>query len=172
MGTGATPALCKLQGSASSHAGFLSLGTVEVWGLIIIRGRGGDCSVWCQLPGSISGLCALDGIGCVCAQLCLPPCDPMDCSPPDSSVHGIVQARILKWDAVSSSKRSSWPRDKTYISCIHCIGRQILYHWATWEARWQWHPLNHDKPKMSPDSPLFPVTLLILSGSCPYTSLG
>ena len=43
----------------------------------------------------------------------------------------IFQARILEWAAISYSRRSSWPRDRT---CISCIGRQILYHWATWEA--------------------------------------
>ena len=38
-------------------------------------------------------------------------CDPMDCSPLGSSVHGILQARILEWVIISSSRRSSWPRD-------------------------------------------------------------
>ena len=62
-------------------------------------------------------------------QSCLTLCDPMDCSPPGSSVHGILQARILEWAAISSSRRSSWPRKWTHISCLlHC--RQILYHWA------------------------------------------
>ena len=60
----------------------------------------------------------------VCAQLCL--CDSMDCSPPGSSVHGIFQARILEWVAISYSRGSSRPRDQTHISCIFCIGRQIL----------------------------------------------
>ena len=58
-------------------------------------------------------------------------CHPMDCSPPGFSVHGIVQARILEWVAISSSRGSSQPRDWT---CTSCIGRRILYHWATWEA--------------------------------------
>ena len=51
-------------------------------------------------------------------------CDPMDCSPPGSSVHGILQARILKWVAVPFSKGSSRPRDWTQVSRI-C--RLILY---------------------------------------------
>ena len=55
----------------------------------------------------------------------------MDCSPPDSSVHGIFQVRILEWTAISLSRWSSWPRDRIHISCI---GRQVLYHWATLEA--------------------------------------
>ena len=42
-------------------------------------------------------------------------CYPMDCSPPGSSVHGILQARILEWVAISSSRGSSWPRDRIYI---------------------------------------------------------
>ena len=54
----------------------------------------------------------------------------MDCSPPGFSVHGILQARILEWVAISS-RGSSWPRDQTHISYI---GRRILYLWATWEV--------------------------------------
>ena len=57
---------------------------------------------------------------------------PWDCSPPASSVHGILQARILKWVAISFSRGSFWPKDWTHDSCI---GRWILYHWATWEAQ-------------------------------------
>ena len=58
-------------------------------------------------------------------------CDPMNCSPPGSSVHGISEASILEWAASSSSKGSSRPRDWTHISCI---GRQIVYHCTHWEA--------------------------------------
>ena len=57
---------------------------------------------------------------CVCAkslQSRLTLCDPVDCSLPGSSVHGILQA-ILEWVAMPSSKRSSWPRDRTHISRI------------------------------------------------------
>ena len=45
-------------------------------------------------------------------------CDPMDCSPPGSSVHGILQARILEWVTTSFSRGSSWPRDQTCVSCV------------------------------------------------------
>ena len=45
-------------------------------------------------------------------------CDPMDCSPPGSSVHEILQARILEWVAISSSRGSSWPRVWTHLSWI------------------------------------------------------
>ena len=58
-------------------------------------------------------------------------CDPMDYSPPVSSIHGILQARILEWVAISFSKGSSRPRDRIWVSCI---GRWILYHWATRKA--------------------------------------
>ena len=71
---------------------------------------------------------------CPHAQSCPTLCDPMDCSPPGSSVHGIFQTRILEWVAISYSRGSSQPKDQTYISCASCIGRQILYHYATWEA--------------------------------------
>ena len=53
-----------------------------------------------------------------------------DCSLPGSPVHGILQARILEWVAISFSRESSWPRDCT---CISCIGRRILYSWAVGE---------------------------------------
>ena len=62
--------------------------------------------------------------------------DSMDCRLPGSSGHGILQARILEWVVISFSRGSSWPRDWTCVSCISCIGRRILYHWATWEAPW------------------------------------
>ena len=58
-------------------------------------------------------------------------CDPMDCSLPGSSVHGILQARILEWVAISSFRGSSRPRDQTQVSCI--AGRFFTI-WATKEA--------------------------------------
>ena len=61
-------------------------------------------------------------------QLCPPLCDLMDSSPPGSSVHGILQARILEWVAMPSSKGSSPPQDWTCISYASCIGRRVLYH--------------------------------------------
>ena len=68
---------------------------------------------------------------CMCAQPCPTLSDHMNCSPPGSSVHGISQARILEWVALSYSRRSTWPRDWNHITCIR---RWILYYWATWEA--------------------------------------
>ena len=51
--------------------------------------------------------------------------NPMDCSPPDSSVHGILQARILKWGAISFSRGCFPPRDQTHISKVSCISVQF-----------------------------------------------
>ena len=65
------------------------------------------------------------------AQSCPTLCDPMDCSLPCSSIHGIFQARVLDWVAISFSKGSSWPRDQTQVSCI--IGRCFTV-WATYLA--------------------------------------
>ena len=62
-------------------------------------------------------------------QSCLTLWDPTDCSLPGSSVLGILQARILNWVAISSSRRSSWPRDWTCVFYISCFGRHILYHY-------------------------------------------
>ena len=78
----------------------------------------------------------------VCAQSCLTLCDPMACSPPGSSIHRIFQVRILEWVAISYSMGSSQPRERTHVSCVSCIDRQILSHCATWEApftsSWLW----------------------------------
>ena len=75
-------------------------------------------------------------VGCECARArsCPALWDPMGCSPPGSSGHGILQARVLEWVAVPASKGSAPPQDWTHVSFISCIGRWVLYHWATWEA--------------------------------------
>ena len=62
-------------------------------------------------------------------------CNSIDCSPPGSSVNGIFQARILEQVAISFSRGSSGPRDRTRVSCVSCTGRQILYHCATWASK-------------------------------------
>ena len=64
-------------------------------------------------------------------QSCLTPCDPLDCIPPDSSFHVILQARILEWVAIPFCRRSSWLRDRTWVSCIS--GRFFTF-WAIREA--------------------------------------
>ena len=64
-------------------------------------------------------------------QLCPTLCDPMDCHLPGSSVHGILQARILEWVAISFCRRSFQPRDWTQVS--HIIGRCFTI-WATKEV--------------------------------------
>ena len=65
-------------------------------------------------------------------QSCLTLCNPMDCSLPGSSVHGILQARILEWVPISFFRGSSWPRDWTQVFCI--VGRFFKF-WATREYR-------------------------------------
>ena len=62
-------------------------------------------------------------------------CNPTDCSLPGSSVCGISQARILEWVAISFFRGSSRLRDQSHVFCVSSSGRQILYHWATWEAQ-------------------------------------
>ena len=61
-------------------------------------------------------------------------CDPVDCSLPSFSVHGILQARIMEWVAISFSRGSSWPRDRTWVSHI---GGSRFNLWATREAKVQ-----------------------------------
>ena len=68
---------------------------------------------------------------CVCAksfQSFPTLCDPLDCSPPGSSVHGVLQARTLEWLAMPSPRGSSQPKDDNWISSVSCAGRQVLYH--------------------------------------------
>ena len=89
-------------------------------------------SVWVHLY-----MCFSKYILCCCClviQLCPTLYDPMGCSPPGSSVHGILQARILEW-VPFPSPGSSQPRDWTCIFYVSCFRRQILYHWATSEAQ-------------------------------------
>ena len=111
------PHLCSL--GASHLTNFLSFSTCN----------------WCNL------------FHCVYAKSCPILCNSMDCSPPDSSVHEISQERIPEWVVISfssrgssqpewvvisfSSRGSSQPRKQTRVSCISCIGRQILYHCTT-----------------------------------------
>ena len=80
--------------------------------------------VWpCHCP-AWSSVCSL------CAQPRLTFCDPLDCSPPGFSIHGISQARILEWFAISFS--GDLPNQGSNLHLLHC--RWILYHWATGEA--------------------------------------
>ena len=64
-------------------------------------------------------------------QSCPTLCDPIDGSPPGSSVHQISQAGVPEWVAISFSRGSCWPRDWTWVSCF---SRRVPYHWATQEA--------------------------------------
>ena len=70
-------------------------------------------------------------LACVCAKMLqLRPtlCDPVDCSPPGSSVHVSLQTRRVEWVAVPSSRGSAPPRDWIRVSYVSYIGRQVLYH--------------------------------------------
>ena len=93
----------------------------------------------CQVWGSLRSL----GPGeHVLSRSVLSDSDPMDCSPPGSSVHGISQARILEWVAVSSSRGPSPPRDRTWVSCVSCITDRFF---------------TTEPPGESPGSRVFPI---------------
>ena len=76
--------------------------------------------------------------------------NPMDCIPLGSSIHGILQARVLERAAISFSRGSSRPRDGARISRVSCFGWQVLHHCATWEPTYhlealpdgEWLPCN------------------------------
>ena len=108
------------------------------------RGYPEDCSI--RIKGFKNFCC------CRVAQSCWLFCDPMDYSPPGSSVHGISQARILEWVAISSSRVLSWPRDRTYISCA--AGRlftavvisSVQFSSVTQSCPTLCDPMNHSTP--------------------------
>ena len=79
------------------------------------------------------------------AQSCSILCDPMDCCLPGSSVHGILQARILEWVAISFSRGTSRPWDGTCVSCV--IGRFFTF-WITREA-WSWLLIQKEKKNIT-----------------------
>ena len=103
--------------------------------------------------------------GYVCTKLlqsCLTLCDPMDCIPPGSSVHGILQARILEWVTISFSRGPSQPRDSIWVSYLPASAgivpvkwgfpmfpppRSTYHHWSPWWSRDK--PLP--RPAQNPD---------------------
>ena len=107
----------------------------SVWALLlhacgIVPGQGS--SVPC-FGRRILNYCA--AVRCLVAQSCLTLCDPMDCSPPGSSVHGILQARILEWVAFPFSRASSQLRNQTQVSRI---AGGFFAIWVTRETQEDW----------------------------------
>ena len=100
---------------------------------------------------------------CLVAQLYLTLCNPMDSSPPGSSVHGILQAKMLEWVAIPSSRGSSQPRDQTQVSRI---AGGFFTIWATREAHEYWSgypnpsPEDPPNPGIEPGSPALQVDFL------------
>ena len=90
---------------------------------------------WRSMIRTLQQCCSImaihDNFLLLSAQLCPILCDPMNCNPPDFSVHGISQSKILEWVAISFSRESSWPRDRT---CISCLAGGFFTTSATWEA--------------------------------------
>ena len=86
-----------------------------------------------QALGSATG-----GIHGPCVRVCVQSCpilwESMGCSPPGSYVHGIFQARILEWVPLPPPGESSWPRYRTYVSCVSCTAGGFFTNWAPWEA--------------------------------------
>ena len=109
----------KIPREATDHWGKISDEKVLFYKSVISKEENADLS-------HFNAICL-----CVSAkslQSCPTLCDPMECCLPDSSVHGILQARILESASMPSSRESSWPRNQTHVSYFSCIGRQVLYH--------------------------------------------
>ena len=77
-------------------------------------------------------------------QSCLTLCKPMDHGPPDSSVHGILKARILEWVAMPFSRGSSQPMDGTHVSYVSCLGKPFFTTITTWEAHIYLGPIKNE----------------------------
>ena len=117
----------------------MNLTTFSSWHLDTsgaIRGSSFCITPWHQL-GAFFGV-----------QLCPTLCNLMDCSPPGSSVHGILQTRILEWVAMPSSRGASWPRNRIWVSCI--AGR-IFTIWATRDPWNWWFVEGRDSRSRTPD---------------------
>ena len=114
-------------------------------GLAVVPGRAPHCRLENWLSSSLStqpcrsGLSAprqraeltnikADHVLAKSLQSCLTLCNPIDCSPPGSSVCGISPARIPEWVVMPSSRGSSRPRDRSRVSYVSSIGRQLPYH--------------------------------------------
>ena len=89
---------------------------ISFWGEILYK--------ICLVLESTAAFSFIFSYVCACAkslQLCSTLCDPMDCNLPGSSVRGVLQARMLEWGAMPSSRGSSRPRYRTWVSSISCI---------------------------------------------------
>ena len=110
-----------------------SLHSVRSWREFAEAAHTARGSVLSTSPGLFAPQCLLLQIYgcfvafCVCAQLCLTLCSPMDCSLPGSSVCGIFQAGLLEWVAISYSTGSSRPRDQNRVSCVSCLANRFFF---------------------------------------------
>ena len=107
--------------------------------------------LWLRDLLKISFTCQCSCVGSV-LQSCPTLCNPMGCSPPGSSVHGILQARILERVPIPFSRGCCWPRDQTcLLHILHC--RRILYLLSHWGSSWgivfeaisgSWNPYHQE----------------------------
>ena len=115
----------------------IPLKTGELWSYLVIRlewmSKWGACHL--QNPKETARCCVpvivVENLESLVVQSCLTLYDPMDCNLPGSSIHGIFQARVLEWVAISFSRGSSRSRDQTRVS--HIVGRSFTI-WATREV--------------------------------------
>ena len=102
-----------------------------------------------------------------CYELCPTLCDPMDCSTSGFSVHGILQARILEWVAISFSRGSSRPRDRTQISCI--LGEESARFFTVWVTRGSPMKVPKVSSKMTLIPPSSNIAFIFLIGLKSWT---
>ena len=122
-----------------------------------------DTDLPCQLWAAYDQIQVKSGV----AQSCPTLCDPMDCSLSGSSIHGIFQARVLEWIAISFSRGSSWPRNRTQVSRI--AGRRFTF-WATREALII--RLVPEKNDLLSDLSHYYLGILVITLNCIHISTG
>ena len=116
-------------------------------------------SRWCKISAIAPLFSPRPALKVLITLLCLTLCDSISCSPPGSSAHGILQTRILEWVAIPFSRRSSWSKGQTRVSCIACGFFTIC---ATGKPI---SSFNYKQKQTNKQKPLISITILKMSRS-------
>ena len=108
----------ELESEALDHSAILTVSLVNVEQIFSLKHSNLVYFIWVFLIAFPFKWSMEVEVEVLVAQSCPTLCNPMDCSPAGSSVHGLLQARILEWVAIPISRRTSQPRDRTQVSCI------------------------------------------------------
>ena len=108
----------ELESGALDHSAILTVSLVNAEQIFSLKHSNLVYFIWVFLIAFLFKWSMEVEVEVLVALSCPTLCNPMDCSPSGSSVQGILQARILEWEAIPFSRESSWPRDRTEVFCI------------------------------------------------------